>query len=234
MLFRSTMVFSGTCTLTASRGSSANYNAATDVTQSFDIAAVLPYAPTITQLTASDRAISVLFTAGNSGGSALTNHEYSIDNGATWTAWPVGSTTSPLNIAGLTNGVEYQVKIRAINAIGTGPESNMLAVTPVAPVVLVGPTTTTIDPTTTTSTIIESTTTTIFTTTTVTLAPNRRQTTITVARRAITTTTITRGGETTTTTRATTTTTSTTTTLFDRIPAGLQRIAPSKIGRAHV
>ena len=222
-----TMVFSGTCTLTASRGSSANYNAAINVTQSFDIAAVLPYAPTITQLTASDRAISVLFTVGNSGGSALTNHEYSIDNGVTWTAWPVGSTTSPLNIAGLTNGVEYQVKVRAINGIGTGSESNMLAVTPVAPVVIAGPTTTSVDPTSTTSTVIESTTTTIFTTTTVTLAPNRRQTTTTVARRAITTTTVTRDGETTTTTRATTTTTSTSTTLIDRVPAGLQRLSPS-------
>ena len=205
-----TMRDSGTCTLVASSNSTTNYAAATDVTQSFEIAAVVPYAPILDSLTASDGAISASFTLGNSGGSALLNHEYSLDDGAAWSPWPNGSITSPLNISNLTNGVEYQVKIRAVNAIGAGAESNMLAVTPLAPVIVVAAPVQTAESTTT----VVSSSTTVFVVTTVKRNPAGRGTTTTIARRAVTTTVASRNGQiaTTTTTVITTTTTGSTTT----------------------
>jgi hypothetical protein len=205
-----TMVDSGTCTLVASSGSTSNFTVATDVTQSFDISAVVPFAPILDSLTASDGAISASFTLGSSGGSALLNHEYSLDNGVTWNPWPNGSITSPLNISNLTNGVEYQVKIRAINAIGSGAESNMLAVTPLAPVIVVAEPVQTTESTTT----VVSSTTTVSVVTTVTRNPQGRGSTTTVARRAVTTTIASRNGvlATTTTTVITTTTSGSTTT----------------------
>ena len=205
-----TMRDSGNCTLVASSNSTNNYAAATDVTQTFEITAVVPYAPILDSLTASDGAISASFTLGSSGGSALLNHEYSLDNGTTWSPWPNGSITSPLNISNLTNGVEYQVKIRAVNAIGAGAESNMLAVTPLAPVIVVAAPVQTAESTTT----VVSSTTTVFVVTTVTRNPAGRGTTTTVARRAVTTTVAARNGQiaTTTTTVITTTTTGSTTT----------------------
>ena len=205
-----TMRDSGTCTLVASSNSTTNYAAATDVTQSFVITAVAPYAPILDSLTASDGAISASFTLGSSGGSALLNHEYSLDNGVTWSPWPNGSITSPLNISNLTNGVEYEVKIRAVNAIGSGAESNMLAVTPLAPVIVVAEPVQTTESTTT----VVSSTTTVSVVTTVTRNPQGRGSTTTVARRAVTTTVASRNGvlATTTTTVITTTTSGSTTT----------------------
>jgi len=205
-----TMRDSGNCTLVASSNSTTNYAAATDVTQSFVITAVVPFAPTLDSLTASDGAISASFLLGSSGGSALLNHEYSLDNGVTWSPWPNGSITSPLNISNLTNGVEYQVKIRAVNLIGAGAESNMLAVTPLAPVIVVAEPVQTTESTTT----VVSSTTTVSVVTTVKRNPLGRGSTTTVARRAVTTTIASRNGElaTTTTTVITTTTSGSTTT----------------------
>jgi hypothetical protein len=205
-----TMRDSGNCTLVASSNSTTNYAAATDVTQSFVITAVVPYAPILDSLTASDGAISASFTLGSSGGSALLNHEYSLDNGVTWSPWPNGSITSPLNISNLTNGVEYQVKIRAVNVVGAGAESNMLAVTPLAPVIVVAEPVQTTESTTT----VVSSTTTVSVVTTVTRNPQGRGSTTTVARRAVTTTVASRNGvlATTTTTVITTTTSGSTTT----------------------
>ena len=58
------------------------------------------------------------------GGSAITNYEYSTDNGATWITPSPAITTSPLIISsGLTNFTSYQVKIRAVNAAGIGAAS---------------------------------------------------------------------------------------------------------------
>jgi hypothetical protein len=227
-----TMRDSGNCTLVASSNSTNNYAAATDVTQTFEITAVVPYAPILDSLTASDGAISASFTLGSSGGSALLNHEYSLDNGTTWSPWPNGSITSPLNISNLENGVEYQVKIRAVNAIGAGAESNMLAVTPLAPVIVVAAPVQTEESTTT----VVSSTTTVFVVTTVTRDPAGDGTTTTVARRAVTTTVASRNGQraTSTTTVITTTTTGSTTTTspatsVERRPAVVERATSTTV-----
>ena len=92
--------------------------------------ATVPSAPTITSITAEDTELRVNFTAGNTGGSVITTYEYSIDNGSSWTARSVGTTESPLVITELTNGTPYQVKIRAVNAQGSGAPSEMVTGTP--------------------------------------------------------------------------------------------------------
>jgi len=89
-----------------------------------------PAAPSITSVTAGNATLSVAFTAGGDGGSAITNYEYSTNNGADWTARSPVSTESPLVITGLVNGTSYDVRIRAVNAVGSGAASNMTTGTP--------------------------------------------------------------------------------------------------------
>lgn len=88
-----------------------------------------PGAPTALVGTAGDRTVSVAFTApGVDGGAPVTNYEVSTDNGTTWTARTPASTASPIVVAGLTNAVTYQVRLRAVNTAGPGTPST--AVTP--------------------------------------------------------------------------------------------------------
>jgi hypothetical protein len=61
-----------------------------------------PGAPTITSITPGDTQLSVNFTAGSNGGSAITNYKYALDGGA-YTAMSPADTTSPLVLTGLTN-----------------------------------------------------------------------------------------------------------------------------------
>jgi predicted RNA-binding protein with TRAM domain len=93
-----------------------------------------PSAPTITGITPGNQQLSVAFTAGSDGGSAITNYKYSTDNGSNYTAVSPASTTSPILITGLTNGTTYDVKIRAVNAAGDGTATGTTQGTPVAPV----------------------------------------------------------------------------------------------------
>jgi surface protein len=97
----------------------------------------LPTAPAITSITPGNGQVEVAFTPGNDGGSAITNYEYQLDNGA-WVTLNPASTSSPFTITGLTNGTEYAVKIRAVNVVGSGAASESVAATPnSAPMVLV-------------------------------------------------------------------------------------------------
>jgi hypothetical protein len=72
----------------------------------------------------------VAFTAGATGGSAITNYKYSTDAGSTWTSVTPASTASPILITGLTNGVTYDVQIKAVNAAGDGSATGSTAATP--------------------------------------------------------------------------------------------------------
>lgn len=87
------------------------------------LVAQLPSAPTIDSITANSAQLLVYFTAGANNGSTITNFQYSIDNGSTWTTRSPISVTSPLTINSLVNGSSYQVKIRAVNSIGAGESS---------------------------------------------------------------------------------------------------------------
>lgn len=91
-----------------------------------------PNAPTALGVAPGNARLTVAFTApSDDGGSAITDYEWTTDGGATWHS--AGRTTSPVTITGLTNGTEYTVKLRAVNANGNGGASETATGTPVAP-----------------------------------------------------------------------------------------------------
>jgi hypothetical protein len=91
-----------------------------------------PIAPVISSITAGNTQLTVNFNApADLGGSAISDYEYSTNNGSSWTS--SGSTTSPITITGLTNGTTYQIKLRAKNTSGLGNPSSATSGTPVAP-----------------------------------------------------------------------------------------------------
>jgi hypothetical protein len=61
-------------------------------------------APSLGSITAGDAQLSISFTPGNNGGSAISNYQYSVDGGDTWVTRSPDATTSPIAITGLTNG----------------------------------------------------------------------------------------------------------------------------------
>jgi hypothetical protein len=89
-----------------------------------------PDKPVIGSITPAATSIEVAFTApGDAGGSAITNYEYSTNNGTNWTTLSPASTTSPLTISGLTQGTAYQVQLRAVNTQGSGCTSAVVNTT---------------------------------------------------------------------------------------------------------
>ncbi|NBW92076.1 MAG: fibronectin type III domain-containing protein, partial [Actinobacteria bacterium] len=82
-----------------------------------------PDAPRITTLTPSDQTLEVAFVDGATSGSPIIGYEYSIDGGNTWPS-AGAATGSPFTITGLTNGTIYTVRIRAVNANGSGTSSD--------------------------------------------------------------------------------------------------------------
>jgi outer membrane protein OmpA-like peptidoglycan-associated protein len=123
---------SGNCSISASVAESRNHNAAPSIVRSFEVRAVVPFAPVITSVEPGDATVTVAFTTGLSGGAAITTYRYSVDDGARWTNLPDGTISSPIVIGNLPNDVEAKVRIMAVNRIGTGARSNMKATTPVA------------------------------------------------------------------------------------------------------
>ncbi len=88
-----------------------------------------PAAPTSLVVTPGDSSVSVAFTAGATGGAAISKYEFSTDGGTTW-ADAVG-TTSPVTVNGLTNYTAYTIKLRAVNIAGNSDPSDASAsVTP--------------------------------------------------------------------------------------------------------
>jgi IPT/TIG domain/Fibronectin type III domain len=123
----------GTCILNANQTSSSGFAPAAQVSRAFDIkeSASVPTAPTLLSVTPGAGQLVVAFNPPDrDGGQAITNYEYSLDNGSTWIAASPSTTTSPLTITGLTTGSTHQVRIRAINGISPGgTQSNMLSAT---------------------------------------------------------------------------------------------------------
>jgi hypothetical protein len=75
----------------------------------------------------------VSFTAPiDNGGATITNYEYSVNGGTSFTALATPSSVSPMTITGLTNGTTYSVKIRAVTSAGAGAASTAVNGYPLA------------------------------------------------------------------------------------------------------
>ena len=95
-----------------------------------DIAPTPPGAPVLVSATPGNAQVTLTWTApASSGSSAIT--------GYTVTASPGGATCTTTGltctVSGLTNGTAYTFTVKATSAVGTGPASNALSATPVAP-----------------------------------------------------------------------------------------------------
>ncbi len=85
-------------------------------------ATTVPQAPTIGTATGADQSATLTFTAGNTGGSSITNYKYSTDN-STYTAFDPAQTSSPLTISGLTNDQSYSFYLKSVNENGDSAAS---------------------------------------------------------------------------------------------------------------
>ncbi len=119
------IVFSGTGFEFDNITTATGYGAASSTT---------PGAPTITSITRGTGTATINFTAPTSnGGQAITNYQYSIDNGTTWLTMSPADITSPLVISGLNDATAYPIRIRAVNSIGAGAQSNSVNATTCTP-----------------------------------------------------------------------------------------------------
>lgn len=108
-----------------------NTHGSDTVTYAGNVDPIPATAPVIGVVTPGDGSLTLQFTAPtSSGGSAVTSYEYTINGGGTWLPGPVGVTTSPITVTGLTNGTAYSVSLRAITAAGGGAASTAAAGTP--------------------------------------------------------------------------------------------------------
>jgi hypothetical protein len=93
-----------------------------------------PLAPQTLVGSALDTGASIVFQAPTSdGGRAITNYQYSLNDGSTWTAVNPVSTSTTITISGLVNGQSYTIRVRAINAVGNGTASSSVVVVPAVP-----------------------------------------------------------------------------------------------------
>lgn len=92
-----------------------------------------PTAPTNLSSIEGNQQLTISFTAPSfNGGLTIGNYEYALStNGGSsygaWTALSPVDTSSPITIGGLTNGQQYSVKLRAVNALGGGQQSDPLS-----------------------------------------------------------------------------------------------------------
>jgi hypothetical protein len=174
------MLFAGTCTLTASSAETDNFNAATDVSVSFVVSAIVPAAPTITSIAVTTTTMTVSFAPGDNGGAAIESYEWSTDSGLTWTSFGSGAVTSPLTIPNLTPGTTYTLVLRARTTFDVSAASAPMVATttaiplppPTSPTSTMLPTTTVPSTTAPTRPTTRSTTTTTPRSTGTTLAPS--------------------------------------------------------------
>ncbi|MEP7154135.1 MAG: fibronectin type III domain-containing protein [Betaproteobacteria bacterium] len=121
-----TMVTAGTCTLAANQPGDSNFAAATQVTRNITITATAPGAPLIGVATGSDVQASIAFAPpASNGGSPITQYNASCSPSGTGS-----SGASPVVVASLLNGTQYTCTVSAVNAVGPGPASGPVTVTP--------------------------------------------------------------------------------------------------------
>ena len=98
-----------------------------------------PNAPTGLSVSATtSSSLTISFTApSNNGGAAITNYEYSINGGSSWTALSPADNLTPVTISGLTQSTAYTVYLRAVNSVGSGTSSSGVSGTTAAAIVTV-------------------------------------------------------------------------------------------------
>lgn len=98
-----------------------------------------PNAPTGLSVSATtSSSLTIAFTAPSSdGGAAITNYEYSINGGSSWTALSPADSTTPVTVTGLTQSTSYTVYLRAVNSVGSGTSSSGVSGTTAAAIVSV-------------------------------------------------------------------------------------------------
>jgi hypothetical protein len=83
-----------------------------------------PDAPTSLSSVAGNGQLIISFTPpAFNGGLEITNYEWSVNAGSTWTAVSPADAVSPVTIGPLSNGTPYTVYLRAVNALGGGAAS---------------------------------------------------------------------------------------------------------------
>lgn len=129
-----TFVTAGSCTIDADQAGNASTNAASTVSRTFTVNAVVPGAPTIGTATAGDTQADVSFTApASNGGATITGYTVTSNPGG-FTGTGAGS---PITVTGLTNGVSYTFTVTATNSAGTGGASGVSnSITPASPQVI--------------------------------------------------------------------------------------------------
>jgi hypothetical protein len=120
-----TILSDGSATITVAQPGNINYFAATSVLVKITVKnPTIPSKPMITKVEVSTTYANVHFTHEDNGGTALTQIEYSMDSGVSWTI--ASTVTSPITIQHLTENNMYSIILRSTNAAGTSEESEPL------------------------------------------------------------------------------------------------------------
>lgn len=92
-----------------------------------------PQPPVNLVATPGNNQISISFIAGSNNGNNITNYQYSLDGGLTWISLNPARAISPSTITNLTNGQNYTIQLRAVNAVGPSASSLPVSSTPAPP-----------------------------------------------------------------------------------------------------
>ena len=94
----------------------------------------VPSAPTSLSATPLGLSVRLTWTAPTqNGGSAITDYvaQFSADSGATWSTFSDSiSTSTTTTVTGLTNGLTYQLRVSAVNSVGTSAYSSVVIAVP--------------------------------------------------------------------------------------------------------
>jgi len=92
---------------------------------------LVPTAVSIASATAGDRSVALAITAPTGvTGASVSGYKYSVNNGVSWLTGSVA--TGVMTITGLHNGVQYSIKVRALNSNGNGLASTVVKAKPCA------------------------------------------------------------------------------------------------------